>query len=618
MNIIKFTSIILFLLAPILVQAQTEIQHIAPPFWWADMATGELQLMIHGEGIADYHEVTVDHEAVRVMRTFRQDSPNYLFVDLELSARQATTFALTLIKPSTGVSFQYKYELKGRQRATDRIQGLAPSDLIYLIMPDRFANGDESNDVVEGMNQTTLYRDSMFHRHGGDLQGIINHLDYLQKLGVTAIWLNPVLTNDQPEASYHGYAATDHYEIDPRFGGTDKYLEFVNECHKRGMKVVMDIIHNHTGDRHWFIQDPPSKDWVHQHESFTRTHYRAPTLFDPYADPEERRLMREGWFDTHMPDLNQDNPFLAKYLIQNNIWWIEYAGIDGFRMDTYAYSDEGFLEEWSKAIFKEYPQFGAYGETWVHGVATQAYFHGNTNLNKTFNGGMPALTDFQLYYAINAMLNEPFGWTEGVAKVYYTLAKDYLYKAPYRNVIFLDNHDLSRFYSVAGEDIRKYKIGIGFLLTTRGTPCIYYGTEILMKNFAGLHGGEAREDFPGGWKGDSINKFDPANLNDTEKEAFNFVKTLANFRKNNSVLSAGKLMQYIPKDGIYVYFRYDDTKTVMVAINTNDKKVDISLAPYRFTKDVQTATDILTGSRLPLKESLSLDNFEIKILAFER
>ncbi len=597
-----------FLISTSLIAQSSTIQQVCPPHWWAGMKNENLQLLVYGENIGK-SEVKTDYEGIQVS-TQTVENPNYLFLDLVIG-QTTNPGKIPFQFDGPNGKFTYEYELKERKPKWRKTSSLStpfkkinerqklqrtinPSDFIYLIMPDRFSNGNEVNDKVEGMNEQSLNRKEMYDRHGGDLRGIINNLDYLEELGITAIWLNPILVNDQPEYSYHGYAATDHYNIDPRFGTMEDYLELIEKCHERGMKMIKDVIHNHIGNEHWIFEDLPSKDWVHQWDKFTRTCYRATALFDPYGSEHDQELMLNGWFDHHMPDLDQTNQFLANYIIQNNIWWIEHAQIDGFRMDTYTYSDPEFLKTWEDAIFAEYPKFGMFGEAWVHGAPTQAYFHGNTIIDKPFKNDMPSLADFQLYYAINKALNEPFGWTEGVSRLYYTLAKDYLYKDPYQNVVFLDNHDASRYYSVVGEDIDKHKMGLAFLLTTRGIPCMYYGTEILMKNFSDPDG-KVREDFPGGWQNDAVNKFKKEGRNEQENDVFDYVKTLANYRKNNRVLQSGKLMQFVPNDGVYTYFRYNQNKTVMIVMNSNEKEIELDCAPFAERMDGFTnAKNIIT------------------------
>ena len=579
-----------------LMAQQPKLQRIDPPFWWVGMQNSELQLMVYGEKLAHYR-VSMNHPGVQLISSETVANPNYIFLNLEVSPEaQPGLIPIVFQKPDD--LFTVQYELKAREGFANRIQGVTSEDFIYLLMPDRFANGNPDNDNVASTLEPVSSRTQQYGRHGGDLQGIYNHLDYLDELGVTALWLNPVLVNDQPHESYHGYAATDHYRIDPRFGTNENYVELVKACHQKGMKMVWDVIHNHVGNEHWFIKDLPDPDWVHQWPEFTKTSYRAPTLMDPYASDHDRNIMANGWFDNHMPDLNQQNPLLAQYLIQNNIWWVEYAGIDGFRIDTYAYPDQAFMADWAQAILAEYPQITMFGETWVHGIPVQTWF---TEKNGwTEDSHLPAVTDFQLYYAINDALTQNFGWTEGMMRLYYTLAQDFVYENPMDNVVFLDNHDLGRFLSVVNEDLDKYRMGITFLLTTRGIPQLYYGTEILMRNHwdQGNHD-KVREEFPGGWKGDKANKFTAEGRNEQEEAAFQYVSKLANFRKGSSALKTGKLMQFVPENGVYVYFRYDENQTVMVVLNQNDEEQELDLK--RFAERIggkAEARNVMTGEVL--------------------
>ena len=588
---------------------KVEQAKICPPNWWIGMNNPILEIMIHDTDVATLFP-KISHKGISIKKTSRLASPNYLFIELEIAENTPVgSFKIELVNAKSKSIKTYDYSLAKKGNQKDRIQTLSDEDFIYLIMPDRFANGDTSNDVFKDMQQNEIRRDLMYFRHGGDLQGIIDHLDYIEELGVTALWLNPVLDNDQPYESYHGYAITDHYSIDQRFGSNELFRKLTDECEKRGIKMIMDIIHNHVGDKHWFIQDLPSEDWLNQWEEFTKTTYRAPTLMDPHASELDKKVMSDGWFDHHMPDLNQRNPHLAKYLIQNNIWWIEYAGLDGYRVDTYAYPDQGFMSDWGKAIQEEYPEFHMFAETWVHGNAVQSHFTQDDNTTEGYNSYMPAVTDFQLYYAINEALQKNQGWTEGAARIYFTLAKDFLYSNPEKNVVFLDNHDLSRFYSMIGEDNDKFKSGIAFLLTTRGIPMMYYGTEILLKNYSDPDG-KVRQDFPGGWKGDKANKFEESGLNDEEKDVFQYVKKLANYRKNNPVLQSGELTQYVPVDGVYVYFRHNAEKTVMIIMNTHKEKTKVQLKRFQGNiNGAKQATNIMTNEKISLEESISIEGF---------
>jgi glycosidase len=564
--------------------AQTPVvERVEPLNWWVGFKNTSLQILVKGNQIAA-KTLRLTYPGVKLLSVQKVTNQNYLFINLQVTA-QAKAGKFNLVFSEKGKKdYLYPYELKQRNHQT---AGVTNKDFIYLIMPDRFANGDVSNDQVAGMKDMSLNRDSMYHRHGGDLQGIINKLPYLQDLGVTTLWLNPVLENDEYKTSYHGYANTENYQIDRRYGSNLLYKKLVDECHKRGMKMIKDLVHNHIGDQHFLFLDPPAKDWFHQWPQYTGTTYKDQAIFDPYAAKADQKLMTDGWFDKHMPDVNQHNPLVKNYITQSHIWWIEFAGLDGFRLDTYAYNDLGYMAEWAQAITREYPKFTFFGETWVHGTANQVFFTEGKTVNQKFDTHLQGVTDFQTYFAINETLNGKFGWTEGVNKLYTLLASDYQYKDPTRNVVFLDNHDTDRFLSKVGEDFEKFKSGIVLLLSLRGIPQMYYGTEVLMKNLANPDG-KVREDFAGGWPGDKNDKFTAEGRNKKEAEAFNFVKKLANYRKNNPVLQTGKLMQYVPENGIYVYFRYNAQKTVMVIMNTNEQAEKVSTK--RFAERLGSAT----------------------------
>lgn len=566
--------------------------------WWIGMHNPKVQLLVYGDDIGSY-EVNTNYAGVTIEQIHKVENANYVFVDLHIAATAKAGIANLEFKSKTGKKFTHKYELRARTREQLALQGVNSSDFIYLIMPDRFANGNPKNDQVKGMNEMAVNRDSMYYRHGGDLDGITQRLDYLQDLGVTAIWLNPVLTNDQPKTSYHGYANTENYYVDPRFGGNEAYKKLIDASHKRGMKIIQDLVHNHVGTAHYTIKDMPMKDWVHQWPAYTKTNYREQVHMDPYAAKVDKAIMVDGWFDRHMPDMNQANPFVRNYITQSHIWWIEEVGLDGFRIDTYAYNDLDFMAEWGRAIAAEYPKMTFFGETWVHGVPNQAYFTKGNKINQGLDTELQGVTDFQTYWAILDALQGKTGWMEGLTRLYNTFANDFMYEDATQNVNFLDNHDVSRYYSQVGEDFERYKSGVAWLLTTRGIPQFYYGTEILMKNFADPDG-KVREDFPGGWQGDSANKFEASNRTQQENEAFDFVKTLANYRKNNPVLQTGKLMQYIPEDNVYVYFRYNEDKTVMIIMNNQKatKTLDLKRFEERLT-GFRTGRNVLTSEILP-------------------
>lgn len=598
------------------VEGRLEVAHIEPMFWWIGMNNPTVELLIHQENIAKY-TVSSGDKRVKIVADENSDNPNYKFVTLDIS--KAAAGKVPLIFEKDGKKFQLDYELRERNLNPKEVTGLSPKDVIYLVFPDRFANGDVENDTIEGMLEAKS--DASLGRHGGDLQGIINKLDYLADLGITAIWLNPEIENDQPKESYHGYAATDFYKIDERFGTNDLYKELVDKAHEKGIKVIKDIVHNHIGDQHWMMKDLPTESWIHQFDTFTKTTYRAPTLFDPYASEMDKMLMSDGWFDTHMPDLNQKEEHLATYLIQNNLWWIEFAGLDAFRVDTYAYPDKDFTSKWCKAILDEYPNFTIFGETWVHGVVTQAFFTDDNGMASGHDTNLPGVTDFQLYYAINDALNNPQGWTSGAAKIYYTLAKDIAYANPNRNVTFLDNHDLTRFATVVNKDIRKIKSGLTFLLTTRGMPMMYYGTEIMMNSDNEKDHGYLRQNFPGGFGG-ATDKFTTDGRTEAENEVFNYTKKLLNYRKNSKVLTEGKLVQFVPENGLYVYFRYnkDHSEAVMIAMNTHGEST--TFATNRFNeqlKHYKTGQNIITDELVnDLSSSITLNGFETLVLELKK
>jgi glycosidase len=557
--------------------------------------------------------VTSTYPGFTISKVNRVENSNYLFIDIVVSPTTKPGNA-ELIFSDGSHTYLHSYKLLAKGDGKGRIQGVDSRDLVYLIMPDRFANGDKSNDSISKTNEQRIARDSMFYRHGGDVRGVIDHLDYIKDLGMTTVWLTPVQANDQPKESYHGYAFTDHYKVDPRFGDNALYINYVNQAHSKGLKVMQDMVYNHVGSEHWFIRDLPMQDWIHQFDTFTKTNYRATALIDPYASDFDRNKMSNGWFAKHMPDLNQQNPYLATYLIQNSIWWIETSGIDGYRIDTYTYSDLTFMQDLMKRINLEYPQFTAVGELWDHCVAIEAYFMQHPQIAGAPDFHLTGLIDFQVYNAVNEALTKPTGWTEGLSKIYYTLMQDVLYHDASHNLTFLDNHDLSRFYSVVGEDIRKYKMGIAFLLTTRGTPSIYYGTEILMKNYADPDG-KVRSDFPGGWPGDKVNKFTSTGRSEKENEAFDFVKKLASYRRDNDVLQAGKLTQFVPENDTYVYFRSNEKKTVMIIMHYSDKPHSLPLS--RFAEKLngfKSFRDIMSDKNEVLHSDVILQPYEVRVL----
>lgn len=575
-----------------------------PTHWWTGMKWNKVQVMLHGDAIANAaHGFSINYPGVKLVKTNKVENVNYIFLDLIIAPSAKP--GIVKIKVNREASgFDVPFELKTRRKGkgTEYAQGVTSKDLIYLIMPDRFSNGDPSNDRIPGMRDQTLNRDTVFNRHGGDLKGIQDHLDYLGKLGVTTLWLNPVIENDMPERTEHGYAFTDHYTIDPRLGGESAYQRLIDAVHAKGMKMIQDAVYNHVGLYHITVQDMPMKNWLNQWPQYTNTTYKDQVLFDPYASNKDRKIMSDGWFTKLMPDLNQNNPYVANYLIQHAIWTVEEFGIDGWRIDTYAYNDLPFMNRCNKALMEEYPQLTLFGETWVHGVPNQSYFVEN-NYNIPYKSNLQASTDFQTLWGIMDAMTKDFGWTDGVNNLYSTLAQDFVYKDPTRQVIFLDNHDMARFFSVVNEDVKRYKSALGWLLTSRGIPQIYYGDEIATAGITSPSDGYVRLDFPGGWAGDMTNKFTIAGRSQKDQEIFQYLATLANYRKGSTALTTGKFMQYVPEDGVYVYFRYDAQQTVMVVMNTANEEKKVSIGKYDervigFTK----MKDVISGNIVGLQD----------------
>ncbi|MRR23045.1 alpha-amlyase, partial [bacterium] len=530
--------------------------------------------------------------------------PNYHFVNLEISD-QAVPGTVTLTFTRGKQKLTHSYPLMARPDGQAR--GFNSSDVIYLLMPDRFANGNTSNDNIAGMTEQPN-RSNPGGIHGGDLKGITDHIDYLHSLGVTGIWLNPFLENNQHHSSYHGYSTTDFYKSDPRYGSNDEFKNLVSEAHKRGMKVVMDMIFNHIGSFHWWMKDLPSKDWIHQFDEFTRTNYRASTYMDPYASETDRRLMEEGWFDVTMPDLNQSNPLVETYLIQTSLWWIAFSDLDGIRMDTYPYPQPDMMARWALRVEEEFPGFFIVGEVWYDDPSHASYWALNKENPDGYRSNLPSLTDLPLCFATHRAFEGKLNPTDGLSKLYNLLSQDFLYPEPFRNVIFLDNHDMTRFFTQTGSRLDIYKLGLAFIMTTRGIPQLYYGSEIVMEGDKSKGDGWLRADFPGGWPGDEKNAFTGSGLTEQEKDALEFTKLILNWRKTKEVIHTGRLKHYIPSDGVYVYFRYDNDESVMVVINNNEKESRTILGE-KYAESLEGfkgGTDIISGRKIEDLDSFSV------------
>ncbi len=595
----KISIVFLCLLFISSLSAQS-IEKVRPLNWWIGMKNPKLQIMVYGKNIGK-SQVSLDYQGVTLESAVQVENPNYLFVNLHISPEAKAgkmPLKFTMFAKKKSQTLTYEYELLERKSQTNRILGFDSSDLIYLVMPDRFANGNPDNDNTEDTSEKANRQDKN-GRHGGDLQGVIDHIAYFKSTGITTLWLNPVLENDRPHHSYHGYAATDLYTVDSRFGGNEKYLELIEKLHENGLKIIMDMVNNHISELHWTITDKPMKNWVNHPEKYVQTNYRAAVVGDPYAAKKDTDVMVNGWFVKEMADLNQKNPFVANYLIQNNIWWIEYAGIDGIRMDTYVYPDKDFSNDWVRAIMSEYPQFNIVGEVWATVIGNEAYWQNRANRDG-YTSVLPSVTDFPFYYAVRDALrkDEQFGWSSGLARMYYMLSQDHLYTDPNNNVTFLDNHDDGRFYNLVSKRYSAYELGITFLLTTRGIPQIYYGTEILFDGNGYDGHGFIREDFLGGWEGDTENAF-TGKLADEPKKAQAFFQKLANWRKTATAVTSGKLTHFVPENNVYVYFRYTENQMVMVILHDGDQAQTLKTERFdEFLKKYTSATNILTDEML--------------------
>lgn len=593
-----------------------EIKKVAPSFWWAGMKNPELQILLYGEELA-LSDVSVSGEGIYLKETVRQDNPNYLLLYFDLSEAKAQTFQILLKNGKK--KLQIPYELKSRVRRGEDVKGFTSEDVLYLIMPDRFANGCPENDVIDGMREKTVNRADGFARHGGDLQGISNHLDYIADLGATAIWLNPTQENDMESGSYHGYAITDYYQIDRRFGSNEDFCALVEKAHEKDLKVVMDMIFNHCGSENYLFKDKPSKEWFNYRSNYVQTSFKTASVMDIHASAYEKKIATDGWFASVMPDFNQRNRHVARYLIQSSIWWIEYAGINGIRQDTHPYADFDFMSQWCKEVLDEYPYFNIVGETWLNSNVLVSYWQKDSKLAAPLNSNLPTVMDFPLQALINQAFDEETGeWGGGLYKLYDYQTQDLVYANPMNLLTFLDNHDTSRFAQTdeMAKNLKRYKQAMVFLLTTRGIPQIYYGTEILMTGDKGKGDGDLRKDFPGGWQGDARDCFVKDGRTALENEAFEFTRRLLNWRKGNQVIGKGNLKHYSIQNGVYVYRREFNGKSVVVILNGTDDSKELDLTPYQEILPRENALDVLTGKNVNLSGKLCLDGRENLILNF--
>ncbi len=580
MNPIRLLLLALLAVAPLF---GLRAQRIEPMNWWVGMKNSNLQLLVQGENIGETTPV-IAHPGVTIAKVHRADSRNYLFVDVRIApTTKPGTFPINFTKGGKTL-YTHPYTLLARQPNAAQLQGFSSADVIYLVVPDRFANGDETNDVVAATKEATVNRKAEGGRHGGDLRGLINSLDYLAAMGYTAIWPTVVLENDMPAYSYHGYAITNHYKIDPRFGTLDEYRELAAKARQKGIKLIFDEVLNHTGTNYWWMQDLPFKNWLNYPDSPVRTNHRRTVNQDVYASTYDKALMSKGWFDTTMPDMNGENQFLANYLIQSSIWWIETGQLGGLRQDTYGYSDKKLLEQWSCRIRNEYPNFSMVGEEWSLNPLITSYWQAGKKNADGYQSCLTSVMDFPLQAALVEALKErgtPDS-DQGLTKLYEALANDFAYANPTTNLIMGDNHDMDRLYTQLDEDVALMKMALTYLLTIRGIPQIYYGTEVLMKNTGfHKHDGLIRSDFPGGWQGDSVNAFTGAGLSAEQKAMQGYLKKLLTWRKANPVIATGKTIHFAPFGGVYAYFRHDQQKIVMVVLNKNSSVINLDTSRFR-------------------------------------
>jgi len=604
---------------------------VEPPFWWTHFDDKKLELMIYSTDVGETKKVKILNDknkkisSIKLIDIKKTDNKDYLFLELSLSKKLKPGIYSFQLSGKNKISFDYVFKEKEKNRSY--ANGFNSSDVIYLLMPDRFSNGDIKNDNIEGLMAGTD-RSKPGLRHGGDFQGIINHLPYLKELGVTAIWMTPVFINDMPEiaggygdhvyGAYHGYAATDFYQTDPRFGTNKKYKELVDSAHDLGLKVVMDIIHNHSGDKHWWMTSLPSSDWYNINKNYKTTNYEVAAANDPYVSNYDLKHLTEAPFVKEMPDLNQNNPLLQRYLIQLSYWWIEFSGIDGMRMDTYPYAFKEPMAQWAKAVTTEFPNFNIVGEIWINEPPLAAYWQKGFNSPDGYESYLPSVIDFPFSKSIDLAIgkdSKPYN----IKAIYYTLAQDFVYPEPFNNVIFLDNHDTERFYGTMGKDIRKYKMGFALLMINRGIPQMYYGAEINLFGTRAKGDGDIRKDFPGGWAEDKRNAFTKNGRTKEENDLWDFCSNLLNWRKNNSTIHNGNLMQFNPlSDHVYSMFRYDDQKVIGLLINPNEKQVNVDTNRYdELVKNQKYYIDILDGKKKKWKNQLSIPAVGFRIIEFK-
>lgn len=590
-----------------------QIDRVEPPFWWSDMNLSEVQVMFYGENIAQ-NEVSVSN-GLTIKSIQKTENPNYLFVTVDTKNVVAQEFVFTFKNGKK--SFTQKYAVKERRKNSKYRKSYDSSDVIYLIMPDRFANGNPNNDNSKSTKENSN-RSLPGGRHGGDIEGLIKNLDYIKELGATAVWPTPLCEDNDENYSYHGYGQSDVYKIDPRYGTNEEYVRLSAELHQRGMKNIMDYVTNHWGWKHWMYNDLPTYDWIHQFPGYSQSNYRMTTQFDKNASKIDTKQCMDGWFVPSMPDLNQSNPLVLNYLTQNAIWWIEYADLDGFRVDTYSYNDKDGISKWTKAITDEYPHFNIVGEVWMHDQAQMSYWQKDSKIAaiQSYNSNLPSVMDFTLHDAIGNVFNEDRqSWDRGMIQVYDNFANDFLYPNPNNLLVFAENHDTGRFNEIYKSDFKKYQMAMTLIATVRGIPQLYYGSEIGMKGDKGKGDADIRRDFPGGWNGDANNAFTKQGRTAEQQKFFEFSSKLFTWRKSKEVIHSGKTTHYVPDNNVYVYFRYNEKETVMVLINNNSEKQ--TLKTNRFKESIQnlkSGKEVLSGTTFDLNNAIEIEGKSALIL----
>lgn len=600
-----FLALFSLLTFSIMAQNNQTLSHVEPPNWWANMEHHQVEVMLHGKNIS---HLTVEVKGLTILGIQKTENPNYIFVTIETKNVVAGKYTFQLSE-NKKVKYQFDYDIKARNANSKERIGFSTSDVLYLLMPDRFANGKTTNDndpsVVEKMN-----RSLPGGRHGGDIQGIVDHLDYIKELGATTIWPTPMMEDNDSAYSYHTYGQSDLYRVDPRYGTNEEYKNLVTEAHKRKLKVIQDVVPNHWGSNHWMMRDLPTYTWLHQFPGYAQTNYRMSTQMDPNTSQIDQKMCADGWFVKSMPDLNQSNPLVLNYLIQNTIWWMEYADLDGLRVDTYSYNDKDGIAKWTKKIMEEYPNTNIVGEVWMHDQAHQSYWQKNSPIAaiQSYNSNLPSVMDFTLHDAFGQAFNEKNqNWDQGMMRVYDNFVNDFMYDNPNNILLFMENHDTQRFNEIYS-NIKDYKLGMTILATVRGIPQIYYGTEIGMKGNKNLGDADIRKDFPGGWKEDKENAFAPKSenqqvgRNQMQEEYFNFTKKILNWRLNNKAVQEGKTVQFIPENNVYVFFRILANEKVMVIVNNSESEQTLNLKRFReVISKGKICKDFISGNNINLE-----------------